>query len=64
MTVMEVGLFFIYFFFQLDSLLAGPFSVFFYYISYPFPQKIETAVGLIYSRFLFGGFIVLFMSRI
>ena len=43
MTVMEVGLFFIYFFFQLDSLLAGPFSVFFYYISYPFPQKIETA---------------------
>ena len=43
MTVMEVGLLFIYFFFQLDSLLAGPFSVFFYYISYPFPQKIETA---------------------
>ena len=47
MTVMEVGLLFIYFFFQLDSLLAGPIFVFFYYISYPFTQKIETAVVLL-----------------
>lgn len=35
------------FFFQLYSLLVGPYFVFFDKISYPFPQNIETAVGLL-----------------